>query len=73
MVGHFSLWQTFAMADLRYGGPLPYYRMEVKDKEERRNNVIIFQVPESSDDSPANHIKNHNQSLSEIFLINWSD
>ena len=23
MAGHFSLWRPFAMADLRYGGPLP--------------------------------------------------
>ena len=24
MAGHFSLWRPFAMADLRYGGPLPF-------------------------------------------------
>jgi len=32
--------------------------IEERDKEERRNNVIIYQVLESSDDVPADRVKN---------------
>jgi len=41
--------------------------IEERDKEVRRNNVIIYQVPESSGDSPADRVKNDTRVCLKFF------
>ena len=41
--------------------------IEERDKEERRNNVIIYQVPESSGDSPADRVKDDTRVCLKFF------